>query len=92
MAPARYYSDGKIDWRKVAIEFGRIGSPFIRMTKNPEKTGEYLIHNVSTNRPEGAHWFSPPICTSTLGTHSPDPFVQKGLRSAYNWDTGGSSL
>jgi hypothetical protein len=92
MAPARYCSDGKLDWRKVAIEFGRIGSPFIRMIKNPAKPGEYLICNVHIHSPEGVHWFSSPICTSTLGTHPPDPLVQMGLRHTYNWDTNGSSL
>lgn len=90
MAPARYYSDGKLDWRKVALDFK--GSPFITMSDNPAKPGERLIHNVSTHSPTGIHVFSPLICTSTLGTHAPDPFVAHGLRSAYNWDSGGYSL
>jgi hypothetical protein len=92
MNPARYYSDGKIDWRKVAIRFGQSGSPFIGMAENPAKPGEYLIYNVPTHSPTGVHVFSPPICTSTLGTHSPDPFVQMGLQNAYTWVTGGYSL
>ena len=92
MDSSRYYSDGKLDWRKVAIRFGQSGSPFIGLAGNPAKPGELLIYNVSTHHPEGVHVFSPPICTSTLGTHSPDPLVQMGLQSAYNWVTNGYSL
>jgi hypothetical protein len=92
MDTTRYYSDGKLDWRKVAIRFGQSGSMFIKMTENPAKPGEFLILGVSIPHQKYPHRFSPPICTSTLGTHSPDPLVEMGLQHAYNWVTKGYSL
>lgn len=82
MPPARYYSDGKLDWRKVVIEIGP-GSMFIHMTENPTKPGEFLIHRVSHSSREGDGVFSPPICTSTMGTDFPDPALMIAIGNTY---------